>query len=127
MDFQIYKKTLGEWAADQHPVFIVGPERSGTSLLFQQVSNHPAFCDFSHATVETFCFVKPWLLLKPSCPENYEMRVYLGQKNLPAFQESIHQCRRCAFVAAPGPQDSARAHQALAFEESHRSAAWCSA
>lgn len=89
MDFQIYKKTLGEWAADQHPVFIVGPERSGTSLLFQQVSNHPAFCDFSHATVETFCFVKPWLLLKPSCPENYEMRVYLGQKNLPAFQESI--------------------------------------
>jgi hypothetical protein len=89
MDFQLYKKTLREWATEQQPVFIMGPERSGTSLLFQQVSNHPAFCDFSHATVETFCFVKPWLLLEPAGPENYEMRVYLGQKNLEAFQQSI--------------------------------------
>lgn len=80
---------LREWAKSQQPVFIMGPERSGTSLLFQQVSNHPAFCDFTHATVETFCFVKPWLLLEPAGPENYEMRVYLGQKNLHAFQESI--------------------------------------
>ncbi|MEG3766278.1 sulfotransferase [Alteromonas sp. 14N.309.X.WAT.G.H12] len=89
MDFQLYKKMLREWAKSQQPVFIMGPERSGTSLLFQQVSNHPAFCDFTHATVETFCFVKPWLLLEPAGPENYEMRVYLGQKNLQAFQESI--------------------------------------
>tara|TARA_B100000700_G_scaffold148161_1_gene165051 strand:+ start:5057 stop:5995 length:939 start_codon:yes stop_codon:yes gene_type:complete len=89
MDFQLYKKMLKEWAYEQEPVFIVGPERSGTSLLFQQVSNHPKFCDFSHATVETFCFVKPWLLLEPAGPENYEMRVYLGQKNLKVFQDSI--------------------------------------
>ena len=89
MDFQIYKKMLGDWASSQQPVFIMGPERSGTSLLFQQVSNHPAFCDFTHATVETFCFVKPWLLLEPAGPENYEMRVYLGQKNLKKFQDSI--------------------------------------
>ncbi len=90
MDFQIYKKMLGDWASSQQPVFIMGPERSGTSLLFQQVSNHPEFCDFSHATVETFCFVKPWLLLEPAGPENYEMRVYLGQKNFNSFQEKIH-------------------------------------
>ncbi|MGQ8366332.1 sulfotransferase family protein [Glaciecola sp. 1036] len=89
MDFQTYKKTLTEWAVDQEPVFIMGPERSGTSLLFQQVSNHPAFCDFSHATVETFCFIKPWLLLEPAKAENYEMRVYLGPENLTAFQDSI--------------------------------------
>jgi|TARA_Y100000588_G_scaffold91018_1_gene98171 hypothetical protein len=89
MDFQIYKKTLREWAFEQQPVFIMGPERSGTSLLFQQVSNHPAFCDFSHATVETFCFVKPWMLLEDARPENYEMRVYLGQRNLATFHENI--------------------------------------
>jgi hypothetical protein len=89
MDFQLYKKMLGDWAKAQQPVFIMGPERSGTSLLFQQVSNHPEFCDFSHATVETFCFIKPWLLLEPAGPENYEMRVYLGQKNLKSFQEKI--------------------------------------
>ncbi|WP_375278958.1 sulfotransferase family protein [Alteromonas australica] len=89
MDFQLYKKMLRQWAFEQEPVFIVGPERSGTSLLFQQVSNHSAFCDFSHATVETFCFIKPWLLLEPAGPDNYEMRVYLGQKNLTAFQDSI--------------------------------------
>ncbi len=80
---------LGEWAYKQEPVFIMGPERSGTSLLFQQVSNHPDFCDFSHATVETFCFVKPWLLLQESSPENYEIRVYLGKNQLEQFQESI--------------------------------------
>jgi len=89
MDFQLYKKMLRDWAFEQKPVFIMGPERSGTSLLFQQVSNHPDFCDFSHATVETFCFIKPWLLLEAAGPENYEMRVYLGQKNLPKFQDSI--------------------------------------
>ena len=89
MDFQIYKNTLREWALEQQPVFIMGPERSGTSLLFQQVSNHPAFCDFSHATVETFCFIKPWMLLEDARPENYEMRVYLGQRNLATFHESI--------------------------------------
>lgn len=80
---------LSDWAQEQEPVFIVGPERSGTSLLFQQVSNHPSFCDFKHATVETFCFVKPWLLLAPASSQNYEMRVYLGQKNMVSFQESI--------------------------------------
>ena len=60
------KKELKEirlWAKEQQPVFVVGPERSGTSLLFQQVSNHQSFCDFSQATVETFVFIKPWLLL----------------------------------------------------------------
>lgn len=81
---------LSEWAHEQEPVFIVGPERSGTSLLFQQVSNHPSFCDFSFATVETFCFVKPWMLLNPAGPENYEMRVYLGSKEqFKAFQNKI--------------------------------------
>ena len=89
MDFQLYKKTLREWAFEQQPVFIMGPERSGTSLLFQQISNHPAFCDFSHATVETFCFIKPWLLLEGACPQNYEMRVYLGQENVSQFKDSI--------------------------------------
>ncbi|AGP79268.1 hypothetical protein I633_18200 [Alteromonas mediterranea 615] len=90
MDFQLYKKMLRDWAFEQKPVFIMGPERSGTSLLFQQVSNHPDFCDFSHATVETFCFIKPWLLLEAAGPENYEMRVYLGQKNFEAFQKKVH-------------------------------------
>jgi hypothetical protein len=81
---------LSDWAHEQEPVFIVGPERSGTSLLFQQVSNHPSFCDFTHATVETFCFVKPWMLLNPAGPENYEMRVYLGSKEqFKAFQNKI--------------------------------------
>jgi hypothetical protein len=81
---------LSDWAHEQEPVFIVGPERSGTSLLFQQVSNHPSFCDFSHATVETFCFVKPWMLLNPAGSENYEMRVYLGSKEqFKAFQNKI--------------------------------------
>ncbi|MFT2091639.1 sulfotransferase family protein [Paraglaciecola sp. 2405UD69-4] len=88
-DFQAYKKMLREWACEQEPVFIMGPERSGTSLLFQQVSNHPAFCDFSHATVETFCFVRPWQLLDVAGPDNYEMRVYLGQGKLKAYQQTI--------------------------------------
>ena len=90
-DFQSYKNKLRDWAHEQEPVFIVGPERSGTSLLFQQVSNHPSFCDFKHATVETFCFIKPWLLLAPASAENYEMRVYLGNKEkFKAFQDSIN-------------------------------------
>ena len=63
MQDSLYLKLLENWANDNAPVFVVGPERSGTSLLFQQVSNHSAFCDFSEATVETFCFNKPWLLL----------------------------------------------------------------
>lgn len=89
MQDSLYLKLLENWANDNAPVFVVGPERSGTSLLFQQVSNHSAFCDFSEATVETFCFNKPWLLLKDSCPENYEMRLYVGQKNWEAFQNKI--------------------------------------
>ena len=56
MQDSLYLKLLENWANDNAPVFVVGPERSGTSLLFQQVSNHSAFCDFSEATVETFCF-----------------------------------------------------------------------
>ncbi|MDO6691921.1 sulfotransferase [Aliiglaciecola sp. 3_MG-2023] len=90
-DFQSYKKMLREWAFEQEPVFIVGPERSGTSLLFQQVSNHPSFCDFSHATVETFSFIRPWQLLEVAGSQNYEMRVYLGAANFTKFQESIRQ------------------------------------
>ncbi len=66
MHFKLFKKMLDEWAVEQEPVFIVGPERSGTSLLFQQISNHPDFCDFSEATVETFCFSYPWKLFDPS-------------------------------------------------------------
>ena len=89
MQDTLYLKLLENWANDNAPVFVVGPERSGTSLLFQQVSNHSAFCDFSEATVETFCFNKPWLLLEDSCPENYEMRLYVGQKNWDAFQNKI--------------------------------------
>ena len=90
MNFPKYKKILWQWAEEQVPVFIVGSERSGTSLLFQQVSNHPSFCNFSLATVETFCFVKPWLLLDNSGPENYVMRVYLGlQGKLEQFQQNI--------------------------------------
>lgn len=78
MDFEEYIDLLGYWARQQEPVFIVGPERSGTSLLFQQVSSHPAFCDFKFATVETFCFLRPWSLLEKGCPANNEMRTYLG-------------------------------------------------
>lgn len=89
LDFQEYKNVLDVWARSQAPVFIVGPERSGTSLLFQQVSNHGSFCDFTHATVETFVFLKPWLLLKEASASNYEMRVYLGQKNFSGLKERV--------------------------------------
>lgn len=89
MEFQEYRQQLNEWAQEQEPVFIVGPERSGTSLLFQQISNLPAFPDFKDATVETFCFIKPWHLLEAGNINNYEMRVYLGHKQLQSFQQSI--------------------------------------
>tara|TARA_B100001063_G_C16776106_1_gene565501 strand:- start:3968 stop:4906 length:939 start_codon:yes stop_codon:yes gene_type:complete len=87
--FKLFKKMLEEWAQEIKPVFIVGPERSGTSLLFQQVSNHPDFCDFAEATVETFCFVNPWKILEPSGPWNYEMRLYLGQSNVEELHASL--------------------------------------
>ena len=88
MQDSLYSKLLEDWANNNAPVFVVGPERSGTSLLFQQVSNHSAFCDFSEATVETFCFNKPWLLLEDSCPDNYEMRLYVV--TIPAHDKDIH-------------------------------------
>ncbi|GEA12741.1 sulfotransferase [Alteromonas sp. KUL49] len=90
---------VNEWAKTSAPVFVVGPERSGTSLLFQLVSNHPAFCDFSEATVETFCFSYPWHLLDKPCANNYEMRLYLGQKNWDAFQESVQFIRDANNIA----------------------------
>ena len=86
---QAFSKVLAEWAEDNSPIFVVGPERSGTSLLFQQVSDHPEFCDFSEATVETFCFANPWHLLEDSNPSNYEMRLYVGQHNWSAFKQQI--------------------------------------
>ena len=89
MQDQLFSKLLQEWATKNPPVFVVGPERSGTSLLFQQVSNHPEFCDFSEATVETFCFTSPWLLLEEPSPDNYEMRLYVGQENWDEFQGKI--------------------------------------
>ena len=89
MHFKLFKKMLDEWAVEQEPVFIVGPERSGTSLLFQQISNHPDFCDFSEATVETFCFSYPWKLFDPSTPDNYEMRLYLGQENVDMLRDQL--------------------------------------
>lgn len=71
-------KMLHEWANEQEPVFIVGPERSGTSMIFRSVVSHPSFCSFENATVETFCFVRPCALFNEKSPENYEMRLYLG-------------------------------------------------
>lgn len=90
MQSKLFAKLLGEWAHDNSPVFVVGPERSGTSLLFQQVCNHPAFCDFSEATVETFCFTYPWKLIGDASPDNYELRLYVGHDNWQAFQDSIN-------------------------------------
>lgn len=91
MHYKLFKKMLDEWAVEQQPVFIVGPERSGTSLLFQQVSNHRGFCDFSEATVETFCFTYPWKLLDEPSPDNYEMRLYLGQDNIEVLKEQLNE------------------------------------
>lgn len=70
---------LQKWAEAVEPVFIVGPERSGTSMMFRTVVSHPSFCSFDNATVETFAFIRPDALLKVASPENYELRVYLGK------------------------------------------------
>lgn len=76
---------LQEWAETVEPVFIVGPERSGTSMMFRTVVSHPSFCSFDNATVETFAFIRPQVLLQKPSPDNYEMRLYLG-KQFNAFQ-----------------------------------------
>jgi hypothetical protein len=82
-------KNSESWSISEELVFVVGPERSGTSLMFQQISNHPDFCNFKEATVETFCFIKPWLLLEQSSRKNYEMRLYLKGGGLQAMQGDI--------------------------------------
>jgi len=71
---------LAAWARSQEPVFIVGPERSGTSMLFRAVTAHASFCSFAEATVETFAYVRPYALFEKPGPNNYEMRVYLGSQ-----------------------------------------------
>ncbi len=82
-----------EWAESQEPVFIVGPERSGTSMMFRTIVSHPAFCSFNNATVETFCFIHPYRLLEKASSDNYEQRVYLG-KQYAAFMEAITEIKR---------------------------------
>ena len=73
-------KDLGVWASEQSPVFILGPERSGTSMMFRALVSHSSFCQFGNATVETFAFVQPEKLLAEPSPDNYEIRLYLGKK-----------------------------------------------
>lgn len=75
---------LDSWALHQEPVFILGPERSGTSMMFRTIVSHPSFCSFDQATVETFAFIRPFSLLQEASPDNYELRVYLG-KQYPLF------------------------------------------
>lgn len=88
---------LQEWANSQEPVFIVGPERSGTSMMFRSVVSHPSFCGFANATVETFCFIRPNKLLEAASPDNYEMRVYLGSQQS-AFNEAVKPFRQIGRV-----------------------------
>ncbi|WP_285164760.1 sulfotransferase [Shewanella goraebulensis] len=88
--FQKFKKHLKQWAHQEEIVFVIGSERSGTSLMFQQVCQASNFYDLAEATVETFCFAKPWLLLEKASDENYEMRRYLGDaEQFRTFQQSI--------------------------------------
>lgn len=81
-------KDLEVWASEQSPVFVLGPERSGTSMMFRVLVSHPSFCKFHNATVETFAFVNPEKLLEKPSPENYEVRLYLGKK-YDAFRRSV--------------------------------------
>lgn len=80
MDNNFSFEALNKWSEQVEPVFIVGPERSGTSMMFRTVVSHPSFCSFDNATVETFSFIRPWSLLSEPGPENYEMRLYLGRQ-----------------------------------------------
>lgn len=76
----INHEELNVWAKGQSPVFVLGPERSGTSMMFRALVSHSSFCKFGNATVETFAFVHPERLLAKPSPDNYEVRLYLGDK-----------------------------------------------
>lgn len=112
-------ETLDTWSEQIEPVFIVGPERSGTSMMFRTVVSHPSFCSFDNATVETFAFIRPWELISQPGPGNYEMRLYLGKlydSFMDAILPIIEQNKLCDSEGVPS--------QYLGGDKEQRSTVW---
>lgn len=64
------------WSSTHQPVFVVGAERSGTSIVFRTIAAHPAFIDSPFQTMETFVFVHPDKLIDGKIEGG--LKIYLG-------------------------------------------------
>ena len=65
-----------DWSNTHQPVFVVGAERSGTSIVFRTIVAHPAFIDSPFQTMETFVFVHPDKLIDGKIEGG--LKIYLG-------------------------------------------------
>lgn len=76
------------WSKTHQLVFVVGPPRSGTSILFRTIVAHPAFLDSPLQTMETFVFVEPYKLIEGKIERG--VKKYLGgEVGIKEYREAI--------------------------------------
>ncbi|AMW26620.1 sulfotransferase family protein [Arthrospira platensis] len=78
------------WSNTHQPVFVVGAERSGTSIVFRTIAAHPAFIDSPFQTMETFVFVHPDKLIEGKIEGG--LKIYLGgEPGIKQYRDSIQE------------------------------------
>jgi hypothetical protein len=94
-----------QWSLNHPGVFVVGSERSGTSVMFRTLSQLQGVIPFPDKTPETFVFIRPARLLFADRPD-YELATYLhGKEGIEAFLAAAARIREVntALTAAGRP------------------------